>query len=81
MNVEDSNIDLQVIKSAVSEMEKRDWFKEDSPLHQHMKWLIEQAERAEVYKKALMEIGAKHEPPASKIANDALWIADYRRNE
>lgn len=43
-------------------------------------WLIEQAERSEIYQKALMEIGAKYQPPASKIANDSLWIADYKRN-
>lgn len=29
-----------------------------------------------IYKNALLEIGAKYDPPASKIANDALWVVD-----
>lgn len=41
-------------------------------------WLVEQAKRAEMYKHALMLIGAKLEPPASFIANMALLEADQR---
>ncbi|MGG1664496.1 hypothetical protein [Brevibacillus sp. NRS-1366] len=33
------------------------------------------------YKKALEVIGSKHEPPASKIANDVLWIVDNEKQE
>lgn len=43
-----------------------------------MDWLIEQAIRADMYKKALCEIGAKHEPPSSRIANSILMEADLR---
>lgn len=61
--------------------EMKEWFYDDEELHQfQIEWLFKQAERAKIYQKALMEIGAKHEPPSSKIANDALWIADYRRH-
>ncbi|WP_368502667.1 hypothetical protein AB3N04_00805 (plasmid) [Alkalihalophilus sp. As8PL] len=43
---------------------------------QVMNWLIEQAQRAEMYKAALVEIESKYEAPASTRAYDALLEAD-----
>ena len=46
---------------------------------EELRWLIEQAERAEIYKHALMEIGSnKFSSPESQIANEALIKADCR---
>ncbi|ARK28768.1 hypothetical protein [Halalkalibacter krulwichiae] len=67
--------------SWVLEYLKRETVFDGQRIEEQINWLIEQAERVEIYKKALMEIGAKHEPPASKIANEALWRADYERNK
>lgn len=44
-------------------------------------WLIQHAKRAEMYKQALLFIGAKHKPPASLTANMALFEADQRFND
>lgn len=69
---------LREIKNNATHTKQHNFFTE-IPYENYL-WLIEQAERAEIYKTALMEIGSKCEPPASGRANDALWKADYRRN-
>lgn len=54
------------------------------PFERDMKvidWLIEQAERAKMYKTTLMRIGAKQKPPSSMIANSVLLEADQRFNK
>lgn len=69
---------LKEVKRQHKNKKKEDFF--GVTLHpRDIDWLIEQAERAKIYKDTLMEIGAKHEPPSSKLANDALFMADYHR--
>lgn len=68
---------LDEVKRQHENKENSDFF--GTTLHpRDIDWLIEQAGRAEIYRKALNEIGSKHEPPSSAIANSALFEADQK---
>ena len=45
-----------------------------------IKWLVEQAQRAKMYKNTLMRIGAEQKPPSSMLANSVLIEANQRFN-